>query len=446
MKQLVRLALVGLLVSGCGVPRHPHGAQVLALDTYMVDGDAGFEGTALVKLRPRTLRPYGRRLRLGDAVVASAAPTVGVFAPDRKTLVLGGSNYGNLLFVDPGRLKVVKRIRIAKNDLEDVDVLSWPRKNLVVALTTNDGSWSSPHPSTLVFVDPERREVLRRVPVGGSVGAVSSLRDGTIVVLRLAATFGGVPGGPIVLETVDRRGKVRNVALPGLRLRGPDSVRVGGETFLSERTPGLATDGRSRAFVVAANRPIAEIMLRSLTVRYHRVPLSTRYLPSPKAAPPGSGGVHFELNRSASLLGDDLLSVGGFDELPALVPGFGVGHRESSMYAQIVDTRTWRIARTLPATGCQAKVGFVFCSQPVVALPNGLVGETKTGLIAYDRRWRIRFRRAPGFAYYHWVGKRLLVSDYSGRTLELDARTGKVRRRVFLPRYATDFVVWNPPT
>jgi hypothetical protein len=441
VRRLALLLLATLLV-GCGGSPQRSRDQVIALDTYQVGGDLGFEGTALVKLEPKTLRPHGRRLRLGDAVQG------GVFSPDRKRLAFGGYNNGELLLVDPERLELVKKIKLVKHDPTgqvEIGTLGWPRRDLLVALTTVDGTWWAPHPSQLVFVDPGRGVVLRRVPVGGAIGDVSSLPDGTIVLLRLAATTGGVAAGIPVLERISRDGSVRKVALPRLRLSGPDRIRVGGTTFVAERTPGLVTDKHRRVFVVVADRPIAEIDVGSVRVRYHAVPLRDRRLPGARAAPPGSGGVHYRLRRFGTWLGDGLLAVGGFDELPAALRGLGVGHRELATPVQIVDTRTWRLVRTLRATACQARGELILCSGDVVARPNALIGELDTRLVVYDRRWRIRYRSGRPPLYWQLLDGRLLLNRLNGPTYELDPRTGERLRRVGLPRFASGFLVWKPP-
>src|SRR5207247_347949 len=135
--------------------------------------------------------------------------------------VFGGYNFGELLFVDPARLSLTRKVRVirgAQSGDAQVDTLAWPRPKLLVALTTADGAWWAPHPVQLVLVDPQRGRVLRRVPVGGGVDGVSVLKDGTVVLLRLPATFGGVPNGVPALETVDPNGQIRTLRLTRLNL------------------------------------------------------------------------------------------------------------------------------------------------------------------------------------------------------------------------------------
>jgi hypothetical protein len=255
--------------------------------------------------------------------------------------------------------------------------------------------------------------------------------------------MGGVPRGTPTVVAIAPTGRVGKVALTRLRLLGPDRIRVDGETFPAERAPGLATDGR-RVLVVTADRPIAEVDVRSRTVRYHAVPLADAHLPAPGAMTPGSGGVHFRLGRSATWLGDGLLAVEGFDELPAHVPGFGVGHRELSTPVRIVDTRSWRLVRTVRATGCGRAGSLTLCSGDVHAKPSGPIGEIDTDLVAYDRRWHVVYRHGPRPLYWQLVAGRLLVNRINGPTVELDRATGKVLGHVAPPRYADGFLVWNP--
>ena len=439
MRRLALLFAGCVVAAGCGA-EHARAPQIIALDVYNVDGAAGFEGTALVKLRRTTLRPYGHRLRLGDAT------TGGVFSPDRKTLALGAYNDGNVLLVDPDRLGLVKKVHVVKGRDEadvEVDVLGWPRRNLLVAETIYDGAWWAQHPAQLLFVDPERHKVVRRVPLGGSDWGAVTLRNGAIAVLRLGATNGGSPGGTPTVVIVGPDGHVGKAVLRRLRLVGPDSVRVDGETYPAEREPGVATDGR-RVFVVTADRPVVEIDPSPLSIRYHAVRLEDMHLPAPPPMTPGSGGVHYRLSRSATWLGHGLLAVSGLDELPGHVPGFGAGHSEVSTAVQIVDARTWRVVHTIRATGCQPARKLILCAGDVAA---GRKGEAQTRLVAYDRRWRIRYRHGPRSLYWQLVGGRLLATeDYGqGRTFELARETGRRLHPTYPPRYADGFLVWNPP-
>jgi hypothetical protein len=448
-RALITLAVLtaGTLATACAGSHHRAKPELLALDTYQVDGATGFEGTAVVRLDRRTLRPVGRRLRLGDAVNEDVYAPEPVRSPDGKSFVFGGYNFGELLFVDPARLSLTRKVRVvrgARSGDAQVDTLAWPRPKLLVALTTADGAWWAPHPAQLVFVDPERGRVLRRIPVRGGVDGVSVLKDGTVVLLRLPATFDGVPSGVPALETVDPNGQIRTLRLTRLNLHSREHVRVAGSSFRAERTAAFASDGGRRVFVTAARRPIAEVDVPSLRVRYHVVRIPDARLPAPGPTTPGSGGVHFLFSRSATWLGRDMLAISGYDELPAGLGGGVVGHRSVSTRVQVIDTRRWRLVRTLPATGCQPTRQVILCSRDVAVRKHGRP-EIDTALLAYDRRWRIRYRKGPAPLFWQLIAGRLVVKRENGPAFELDPSSGRRIRRVSPPQYADKFFTWNPP-
>src|SRR5437764_13711976 len=122
-----------LVTTGCGAARHGgsgRAPQLIAFaDYYERHGD--FTGTELVRLRPKTLRPYGRPLRLGDAVVTAPTDGRGALSPDRRTLALGGESFGELFLVDLARLRRTARIvaipGFGGEGGMEIQILSWPR-------------------------------------------------------------------------------------------------------------------------------------------------------------------------------------------------------------------------------------------------------------------------------------------------------------------------------
>jgi hypothetical protein len=270
------------------------------------------------------------------------------------------------------------------------------------------------------------------------------MKDGTVVLLRLPATFGGVPRGVPTLETVDGRGEIRTLPLSRLNLNGREHVRVAGSSFRAERTAAIASDGGRRVFVTAADRPIAEVDVPSLGVRYHALRRPDARLPAPGPTTPGSGGVHLLFSRGASWLGAGKLAISGYDELPADLGGGTIGHREVSTRLQVIDTRSWRLLRSLPAISCQPTKDVILCSGDVIVRRHGQP-HVDTALVAYDRRWRIRYRKGPAPLYWQLIGGRLVVSRENGRRFELDPTSGGRIRRVSPPAYADKFFTWNPP-
>jgi hypothetical protein len=436
------LAAVTLLC-GCGGATRP-APKLLALGAYLVGGADGFEATQLLALDPQTLRPRAA-LKLGDAVASGVTGSSFVFSPNRGTLVFAGLNSHELLFVDPARLRITQRLKVPQLRAQniDVEIAGWPRRDLLVAVTSLDGAWWAPHPTHVLLIDPVEGRVVRRVPLGGALAAAVTTSDGTIVLLRTPAGSGGVERGIPTLVVVRPSGRIRRLRLPPLTLEGREHLRLDGTSFPAERTAGLTTDGGRRAFVVAAGRPIAEMDVPTLRVRYHRVRIpATRF--SVPAVTPGTAGVRYRFSRRGTWLGRALLAISGEDELPAEVGDPILGHRVDPIRAQLVDTRRWRVSRSLPATGCARVHELVLCSGGVRI--RGGADAFDTGLVAYDRHWRARFRLPPPVSWAVAAG-RLFVGSLDHRIVELDPRSGKLLRRVRPPDSTLpyDVVSWAPP-
>jgi hypothetical protein len=440
------IAAVSAALCGCGASTRPP-AKLLGLGTYMSGrGDGAFEATRLLSLDPRTLRPVGA-LKLGDAVAGGATGSTFVFSPDHGTLVFGGYNFGELLFVDPSRLKMLRRLKVVKlrepSDA-DIEIAGWPRRDLLVAVSSLDGAWWAPHPAEVLLIDAGRGRVIRRVPVRGAVDGGTRTRDGTVVLLRTPATSGGVERGIPALVTVSPRGRIRTLPLPSLNLDGRERVRLGDTTFRAERTAAIATDGNRRVFVVAAGRPIAEVDVPTLSVRYHRVRIPDIRFSAPPLLP-GTAGVHLRFSRGAAWLGGHLLAISGEDELPAEAGDPILGHRLEPIRVQLLDTSTWRIIRSFAAIGCEPAGELVLCSGGVRIHGTG-ADAVQTGLVAYDRHWRVRYRR-PAPTYWSLTAGRLFAARAQNRVVELDLRTGTRLRRVRPPDswLPYDLAVWRRP-
>ena len=409
---------------------------MLALGNYQIGGADGFEATKLLSLDPATLRPIGA-LKLRDAASGFA------FSPDRRTLVFAGENFGELLFVDPGRLKVERRLKVVRHPADvSLSIAGWPRGRLLVAFASREGAWWAPHPARLLLVDAESGAVSRHASLGGEVDDVVTMRDGTVVMLRLDPVSGGVETGIPVLVTVGPDGRIRKLPLRRLELDGHERVRVGGTTFRAERTVGLASDGNRRVFAVAADRPIAEVDVPTLHVQYHSVRIpDVRFSVPPMT--PGSGGVHLRYSRGANWLGQNLLAFWGTDELPAK-GSVMVLHRFDPLRVQIVHTRSWRVVRSVAATSCEPVRAVVLCAGGVKIARSG-AGSVDTGLVAYDSRWKVLYRRPAPFYWCASAG-RLFAETLSGPRFELDLRTGARLHRVHLPEleYPCELIIWKP--
>jgi hypothetical protein len=434
----VAVVLVGLLAAGCGEARHTARMQLFGLqDVYYPRGH--FEGSALVRVNPTTLQPLGHQLRLGDAVTSRS------LSPDGRTLALGGYS-GELLLVDLSKPRRARRMLLVRGHREagvEVDVVAWPRRARLIAVATVLGAWSQPHPSQLLVVDPYSDRVVRRESLRGSLLASVAVRNGTSALL---VTRGRLPR----LVVVGADGSSWSERLDRLDLAGSDGVRLGGDVYRPTRVPALASDGRDRVFVVASERPIAEVRLRSRELRYHRVPLARVYLSNPPATTPGSAGPELRLATGATWLGRGQLAVGGFDELPSWVHGFGAGIRERQRALEIVDTGSWRRRRPIRASGCERLGEVILCSAVVRGLPPDGKGVRGPSLVAYDARWRRLYEKRSSQLWWGVTAGRLFAGAADGsRLFELDPRTGRVLRKIRPAPLADqmwplDLIRWTP--
>jgi hypothetical protein len=293
-------------------------------------------------------------------------------------------------------------------------------------------------------VDPSRRRVVRQTPLQGSVLASVSVRDGTTALLAVRGRFPR-------LVAVRPDGSTWSRALRRLDLRGREHVRLGGISYRAIREPALASDGRGRVFVVASDRPIAEIRLRRQDVRYHSVALPHRYLSYPPPTTPGSGGVQLRFATSAAWLGHGQLAIGGLDELPGWIRGFGAGHRSPQRVLQIVDTRSWRRTRGIRASSCRQTGGVTLCSAASGGFPPDVKGVRGPSLVAYDTRWhRLYEKRSPQLWWNVTAGRLVAGSADGQRISELDPATGRVTRKIKPAPSANemcplDLFTWRPP-
>jgi hypothetical protein len=433
VRLVVGLLLIGVLAAGCGGAARPAERWFALTERYQSRGD--FYASVLLHVDPKTLQPIGRGLRLGDNATSR------VRSPDGRTLAFGGSNDGELLFVDLSRPVAVKRFTIARARRggagAEVDVLAWPRPGRIVALATPNAAWWARLPTQLLVVDPARRRVVRRMRFAGGVSASVTLRDRTVALLDTSGRF------PRVV-VVRPDGATWSTRLGRLDLDGGDGMRLAGSYYPPERDPALATDGE-RLFVVVSDRPIAEVLPRTREVRYHRVPLPRRFLSRPPATEPGSGGVHFRLSVAATWLGHDSLGIGGFEEVPG-----GVGHRYLQRALQVVDTRSWRRTRTIRVSGCERADEVVLCNAATGGYPPDGKGVRGASLVAYDMHWRRLYAKPSTQRWWDVTAGRLVAGDADGsHMVELAPETGEVLRRLAPSPLANDMwpfdlSTWTP--
>src|SRR5207244_9013165 len=115
----------------------------------------------------------------------------------------------------------------------------------------------------------------------------------------------------------------------------------------------------------------------------------------------GSGGVNLRFATSSVWLGHHQLAIGGFDELPSGIRGFGAGHRSAERVLQIVDTRSWRRTRTIRASYCRQTRGVTLCRAASGGFPPDGKSVRGANLVAYDARWHPLYEKRPPQAWRH---------------------------------------------
>jgi hypothetical protein len=296
----------------------------------------GYRPAVVARLDPVTLRPLpGPRIRLRYGVSSHG------WSPDRSLLALGDVDDDALHLVDPVRLRRLATIRFGIV-AEAPQWLAWlgPRRLAVVGGSSADGS-------TLVMIDPVARRVLSRRPLApANVRAVAGDR-----LVLLASPLARI--GPARLQVVDGQGRLRSVELQRVQVGfqdPPDWDRPG--AYGISREAGLAVDpGGGRAFVVAADAPVAEVDLASLQVGYRhlRQPASllrrlARWLVPPAEAKQAAGTW-----RTACWLGEGTLAVWGAS---SSITGATVATQRQEVRRsglKLIDTRGWTVRTLDPA-------------------------------------------------------------------------------------------------
>jgi hypothetical protein len=165
----------------------------------------------------------------------------------------------------------------------------------------------------------------------------------------------------------------------------------------------------------------------------------------------GSGGVHLRFATNAAWLGHGQLAIGGLDELPAWIRGFGAGHRSPQHVLQVVDTRSWRRTRAIQASSCRQTGGVSLCSAASGGFPPDGKGLRGASLVAYDTRWhRLYEKRSPQLWWDVTAGRLVAGSADGQRISELDPATGRVTRKIKPAPLANemwplDLFTWRPP-
>jgi hypothetical protein len=406
------------------------------LEDYFV-GD--FSGTQLVQLDPIKLTSLpGRRLRLGGHT------GTGVLSPDGKILAFGAT--GRILLVDLSGLRVAGVVKVPGGVELRLSVISWPRADRLVATAIEESPGQHDVRHEIVFVDPQSRRVVRRLELRGYISGARRTTTGNAVFLL--APRRGIGPVRILVASPDLRVRSRRLARTRAGVRGP--IPLWRDHYTELRHPALALDGTGgRAFVVGAKEPIAEVDLRSLSVRYHDISgLSAPHLPlDPIRTWAGTRGPHLNLSRGALWLGGDVLAVAGWDTFPVRIRSSRwLGQRDVTRALQLVSTRSWRVVRTFPRSSwCRPHAGRLLCSVRT-SKRRGPKFETST-LVAYGLDGRVHYRAPEDNLWWTVQAGRLFAGRADGAHIwELDPATGrKVRDFGRAPTWPLVIRSWTPP-
>jgi hypothetical protein len=377
---------------------------------------AGPEGDQrLVRVDARTLQARRR----GGLIVTGH--TLGwSFSPDGRRLALGDDSGGEVFLVDTRTLRLAGRVSAV--DYGQVFSTAWVGGYLL-ALThlccDEDRPETNPGYS-LSILDPDRRQ---RISVRRLDGSIQGIARTPSTLVLLLAPLDAI--GPVRIAVVDADGAMRSTTLDRI---------VAGQANGRFASPGLALDSAgTRAFVVGAQAPIAEVDLATLTVSYHDLTAPVSLLgrlrnwlePEAEAKVPLSGP-----RRSARWLGNGFLTVWGSDS-EVTGQGRDVHVRDIPAGVKLIDTRSWTVRTLDPGASSLAVAGetlFTYGATWNSATRKlsgvGLTAHAPTGAVLYKR-----FGSSPLYGVQP-LATRIAVQDKPRSYSVLHVETGEVLRRV----------------
>jgi hypothetical protein len=367
----------------------------------------GVDRGSLVRLDPRTLEPLdGRRVRLREPVERWARE------PGGSGLAVVTRRGARLRFVDTARMRAIGDLDTGARGL--VAALAWPRRDrlwLVLAAPACCATGTT----TVVTVDPVRREVVSRRELPAGLARAAATPDGAVLLLAPSTTIGTAS-----LATVDDTGAVN-----GLRLAGTSAGLLpteGVPFILRTRQPGLAVDAqRRRAYVVSSRPQLLEVDLRALRVRYHR--LSPYRSPLDRLRdllePPADAQQPVGPTRVAAWLPPGLIAVSGHDSHVSWRPRGGVDHVARPAGLRLIDTRRWDV-RTLD----ERAASFRTAEGLIVTDGRGLAIHGPDGTVRVLEGRRVELLGSAASLAYVRDGPRLHVVDLTSGRIEATSAAG----------------------
>jgi hypothetical protein len=249
----------------------------------------------LGRFDPLTLKPVSRQVSLGEYHDNWSV------SPDGSHAAFGLSASGKnarvgVRIVDLATLEVVRELEVGIA----AEALAWLTPQRLVAALQD----------STVLVDPDSGRVIRRWRAFAFPDA--SARTRHALVILFGAPLGSTGQRPARLATVDARGRLRSVTL--------DRVRVGRGG--ADRAGLAVDDAGARAYVAAADAPIAEVDLATMDVTYRLEP----------SEPEVDADTLRGRQRRVLWLGGGKIAVVGRDQVGVLTRPGG---------ATLIDTRDW---------------------------------------------------------------------------------------------------------
>lgn len=296
----VAAALVTSVGSGQSKGTRPLTLRPAPVTNPLLGISFGRLDTRLARLDPRSLLPRGHGISLERYTGAWS------FSPDRRQLVFASGHSSPLSespaavrFFDVSTLRPLRDLVLGPS--AEVQMLDWVAPDRLLAVVRS----CCPADSSVSLVDTANGAVFARHALVGELVAAGRARGALVLLLQPASL------GPVQVAVAGADGTLRTVVL--------DRVLGGVSTspFPRSDRSGLAVDpGGGRAYVVAANAPIAEIDLQSLGVSYQTLARPVSLLgrlhdwlePRAEAKGPLEGSARFAL-----WLGDGRLAVLGHD-------------------------------------------------------------------------------------------------------------------------------------
>src|SRR5262245_59837156 len=257
MAAMTRLLALGVAVVALAVPS---GASAKVGDIYSLR--YGAKLSLLVPYDPVRLVPSGPGIRIGHFAQGwSLSPDGSRFVAAAGWRVARGAPTA-LRFVDLARDRIEGTLTLP-GETRRVDATAWVGGR-VLAVVSGGSS------TTVYWVDPDRRAVLRRVDLQGAVVLGERSPNGLVLLLGAPDTIGAA-----TIAWVDASGRARTAALRRITL-GTEVTGPQNEPSIVVQRPGLAVDpAGTRAYVFSPGEPAAVVDLRSLAVQYAPVRFPT---------------------------------------------------------------------------------------------------------------------------------------------------------------------------